>query len=845
MKIVLHLLKICLWILLLLFSFNACEMTNKNTVTKEWISQRFNDPQTSQPYFSFIYDGKPSKNLLTNWTVSTSQQILDPNRVQQITEYLDPTTGLLVRSTALIYQDFPAVEWVLHFSNRGERDTPIIEQILPLNNEIVLPDAAQITLHTSTGDYNSAESFRPSSTNLNADSPVILSAHKGRSSSDGYLPFFNLDWENGGIAIALGWSGQWEAQFGVEAPDQLSIKGGMQHTHLKLLPGETIRTPRMLLAFWDGDEPIDGNNLMRQILIKHYLPRRNGKLVMPPVMASVTDTAPDGTYEAPHLRVMPILAERGIETFWSDMDPQHWYPKGFPSGTGTWYPDPKKYPNGMGPIGQAAHNAGMGYLLWFEPERAAAGSRIDKMHPQWLNKKGPVEVLDQFLFRMDIPEARAWLLEHIDEQITAANIDWLRYDFNLDPLEFWQNTDTEDRQGMTEIRHIEGLYAFWDELFRRHPHMSLDNCASGGRRIDLETISRGLPLWHSDLQCLVEDPEADQLQNGGLYRWIPLHGCGDYGYEPSYNFRSAMASGGVFTNHDNDSLRALHRTREIKNLNNSGLTLGSWYFTGPFINKNKDPYSFSFAPENGVNLNRTFENGGLKWLKKPEWENGEQYVFDSFDPENHHASYVYRDITVSYDTNCRIYLGSNDGYKVFVNGTFVKGEDVGRSLAVDDSKIDLPLKKGKNELLIKIINRGNVSGFYFSTVPFPGGWFRQNSADSHTRDAVKRTTAIYKKMRPYLLGDFYPLFHHIPDLDVWYGYQFHRPEFDDGAVILFRRPENPDPVQEIQIRELNSDQEYEFFVEDNSEKRIQSGEEKLVVTISECPGSQIIFYRKK
>jgi alpha-galactosidase len=836
-----------LWIFLVIFSFGGCELAlaKETSAMNEWINQRFREPQSGQFYFSFIYDGKPSSDFLKDWNVTTKRQELDSDRIQHITEYLDPTTGLLVRSTAIIYRDFSAVEWVLHFSNTGDQDTPIIEHILPLNSAVVSSEAAQFTLHTSTGDYNSAKSFCPSQTILKPDSTVTLSAHKGRSSSDGFLPFFNMDWENGGVAMALGWSGQWQAQFGMKAPNQLHIKGGMQHTHLKLLPGETIRTPRMLLAFWEGNEPIDGNNVMRQLLIKHYLPRQNGKLVMPPVMGSITDTAPDGTYEAPHLKVMPILADRGIEVFWSDMNPQHWYPLGFPKGTGTWVPDPKKYPNGLAPISQAAHDAGMGYLLWFEPERVAEGTQIDSLCPQWLSKKGPADPVDQFLFRMDIPEARDWLIEHIDDQIRAANIDWLRYDFNLDPLEFWQNTDTPDRQGMTEIRHIEGLYAFWDELLRRHPNMALDNCASGGRRIDLETISRGLPLWHSDLQCLTEDPEADQLQNGGLYRWIPLHGCGDYGYEPSYNFRSAMSSGGIFTNHDNDSMIVVHRQQEAKNLSELGIVPGPWHFIGPFINEEHPVYSHAFGPEFKIDLDKSYENGTLIWQQMPDWFDGEQHVFSTFESKIKHASYVYREIHATSDTLCRIYFGSNDGYKVFINGEFVQGEDIGRSLAIEDTEIELPFKKGTNQLLIKITNKGNTTGFYYSTVPFPGGWFRQNSADPHTRNAVKRSVAMYKKMRPYLLGDFYPLFPHLSDLDVWYGYQFHRPNFDDGAIVLFRRPENRNAVQDIQIKGLKTAQKYEFMIQDTGEKKVLSGKEKLSVTIAETPGSQIIFYKKR
>jgi alpha-galactosidase len=226
------------------------------------------------------------------------------------------------------------------------------------------------------------------------------------------------------------------------------------------------------------------------------------------------------------------------------MDPQQWYPKGFPEGTGTWRPDPVKYPNGLKPVGDAAKAAGLGYLLWFEPERVHPGSKIDKEHPEFVMK--PQGEWSQ-LFRLQDEKARKWLTDHIDVQITAAQLSWLRWDFNIDPLGFWRRNDAADRQGMTEIRYIEGLYAMWDDLRERHPGLIIDNCASGGRRIDIETCSRGLPLWHSDMQCMETKPAADQLQNGGLFRWVPMHGCGNLGLEPSYPFRSAMTAGNVLT----------------------------------------------------------------------------------------------------------------------------------------------------------------------------------------------------------------------------------------------------------------------------------------------------------
>ncbi len=96
---------------------------------------------------------------------------------------------------------------------------------------------------------------------------------------------------------------------------------------------------------------------------------------------------------------------------------------------------------------------------------------------------------------------------------------------------------------MTEIRYIEGLYAFWDTLRQRHPGLLIDNCASGGRRLDLETISRSAALWRSDFQCRPDfNPAGMQGQTYGLSFWIPLSAAVAGTIDP-YRFRSGFGVG--------------------------------------------------------------------------------------------------------------------------------------------------------------------------------------------------------------------------------------------------------------------------------------------------------------
>lgn len=528
--------------------------------------------------FSFTYGGRAAD--LSRWqqgvlAVTNAPELARPGGQlgPHARTWTDPATGLRVLMASAHYEH-AAREWVISFQNTGPTNTPLLEDIQALDIVVPLP-AGACTVYHSQGDRNSADSFRPLADRLEQNGNLTIAPVGGRS-SDGHMPYFNLHHGTGGVAMAIGWSGQWAASFQREG-DRLRIRAGLERSRLALHPGERIRTPRILTVDYRGTNAGLGNQLLRKTLIDHCTPRRDGAVVFPPICGSVGEVDPDGSYEGPHLRVMQPLAANGVEVFWSDMDPQQWYPGGFPNGTGTWVPDPAKYPRGLKPVGDAARAAGLGYLLWFEPERVAAGTEIAREHPEWVagGSKGG-------LFRLDLPEARRWLTEKIDRQITLAGLHWVRWDFNMPPLQSWRSCETPERQGMTEIRHIEGLYAMWDELARRHPGLLMDICASGGRRLDFEMLSRGLPLWHSDLQCEGAHPEADQLQNAGLYRWLPLHACGVFGLEPSYAFRSAATAGNIFClpAHAPENAEAVQRSIALQKRLRP-LVLGDFYPTLP------------------------------------------------------------------------------------------------------------------------------------------------------------------------------------------------------------------------------------------------------------------------
>jgi len=499
---------------------------------------------TSDPPFSFVYGGARSAELLKTWDVKRRSRDLDAQRTEHTLVYTDPKTGLVVRCVGVAYHDFPTVEWTVYFKNAGTMDTPILENVQALDTRFERNGKGEFILHHSKGAPATPTDYEPYETPLGRNAQLRLSGKGGRPTNKD-LSYFNLAWPGEGVIIVVGWPGQWAAQLTRDNANGIQVRTGQELTHFKLLPGEEARTPLIVLQFWTGGW-LRSQNIWRHWMMAHNMPRPGGKLP-PPQMAANTSREyvemTEATDQDENMFIDRYMAEDiKPDYFWMDAG---WYPNnGSWVNTGTWEPDPKRFPHGLRAVSDHAHAKGVKIIVWFEPERVTKGSWLYEHHPEWLLTPPPNpgdQLYDKEwrLFNFGNPEARQWMTDHVDRLITSQGIDFYRQDFNMDPLYFWRSNDAPDRQGITEIRYVTGLLAFWDELRRRHPNMLIDSCASGGRRNDLETLRRAVPLTRSDYLLEPGEPISQQMQTYGMALWIPYFGTGTSGVDP-YVFRSQM-----------------------------------------------------------------------------------------------------------------------------------------------------------------------------------------------------------------------------------------------------------------------------------------------------------------
>lgn len=506
----------------------------------QWVQTYLQEPNINLP-FSFVYNGKESSAFLSSWNQGKKTITLDKNRTQYQQTWTDQQTGLTVCCVSTVFSDYPVVEWTVYFKNTSNKNTPILSDIQGLDISLQQKGNNSYILHGNNGDFCTDDSYKPFQEIFTAGKSLIFAPNSSGKSCDGPKgwPYYNLQMNNRGMIIVIGWPGQWKSSFTCDSNKKLSVKAGQELIHCYLKPGEEIRTPLISLLFWNKKDIADAQNLWRRYYLAHIIPHFNDKPQQPAMQIQVGAADKDTSY-------VKSFLEAGIRPnlCWRDAG---WYPKN--SGpytdnsnwlnTGTWEFDKKTYPYGFRPFSNWIHRQGMQLVLWFEPERVGdPKSWLGTNHPEWL-LPGNEGTCGSILNEGDAT-AREWLINHIDKMIKSEGIDWYREDMNgVGPLIAWQNHDTPDRQGITENLYVQGHLFYWDALKNKNPNLHIDACASGGRRNDLETMKRAVPLLRSDFQwpSMENVIRGNQGHTYGLSSWFPFQGTGVYDYS-TYAFRS-------------------------------------------------------------------------------------------------------------------------------------------------------------------------------------------------------------------------------------------------------------------------------------------------------------------
>ena len=270
---------------------------------------------------------------------------------------------------------------------------------------------------------------------------------------------------------------------------------------LTLAPGDIITLPRAVFTATAGDLD-DAANQMHRYQRTYLVPRVRTN--QPPLVQFNTWFPLGPKVDISNtIQAADAASVAGAEVYVLDSG---WYGSGDWERTlGDYEPDPRKFPRGLEELADHVHRKGMKFGLWVEIENAGIESRLFHEHPEWCLPYGGKPWITANRCQLDFAKAavRQWATATIERLVSRYRLDWIKIDYNIDVGDRFDPARS-GQSGRRLYDHLMGYYAWLDSIRAAHPDLVLENCSSGGLRLDLGVMGHTHTAWLSD----VVDPIA-------------------------------------------------------------------------------------------------------------------------------------------------------------------------------------------------------------------------------------------------------------------------------------------------------------------------------------------------
>ena len=273
-----------------------------------------------------------------------------------------------------------------------------------------------------------------------------------------------------------------------------------------LEPGAGFRTVPVALAFCAEGGPDDAFAALtgyRRAIRRPHPDHRQ----LPVIFNDYMNCLMGDPTTAKLLPLIDAAAEAGAEYFvidagWYDDDDGGWW-----DSVGAWEPAASRFPGprGIHDVLDRIRERGMVPGLWLEPEVVGVRSPVAEALPaEAFFRRDGVRVTESGRHHLDLrhPAARAHLDQVVDRLAGEWGVGYLKLDHNIDP-----GSGTSSRPGETPaaglLGHHRAHLGWLDGILDRHPRLVVENCASGGMRMDYALLSRLQLQSTSDQQNLL------------------------------------------------------------------------------------------------------------------------------------------------------------------------------------------------------------------------------------------------------------------------------------------------------------------------------------------------------
>lgn len=349
-------------------------------------------------------------------------------------------------------------------------------------------------LFSFTGNWGSE--YEPHTTPLQSE-PVILESRSGRSSK-GNHPWFALFHGTGAVLSgAVAWSGNWVLRF-EPLEGGIRLSGGLHdwEFYKTLQPGEEMAAPAVVLVL--GSSLNEVSQQYARVGRRHWYPRNEFAATLPVEWNHWWPYEDAEINETVFARNATVAGQMGFEVCTLDAG---WFG---PADAGTFWEhyrgdwhlvNTDRFPSGLRQLSDHVHAQGMKFGIWCEIEGLGEHAQVAKDHPDFVALRDN-ERIGCVCFGN--PEVQEWAYQTLARLITEYKADWIKVDYNLDQGAGCNRTDHGHQAGDGQYAHYLGYYGMLERIRRDFPHVVLENCSSGGLRIDLAMLRRTDMTYLSD-----------------------------------------------------------------------------------------------------------------------------------------------------------------------------------------------------------------------------------------------------------------------------------------------------------------------------------------------------------
>lgn len=428
-----------------------------------------------------------------------------------IVEHADPDLGLKVESHYEAFDGLPVVRRYTRVTNHGAAPVGIEYLSSAMLHGLADPESFEQELKIWLA-YNSwmAEgqwrALSPSEMgfveNKRTSWSEASAANVGSWSSGKYLPMAVV--ENTRLGISWFWqiehngSWYWEVsnigEHGNVATDVYAYLGGPDDLHAQawknLEPGESYQTVPVAIGCVRGDFGDAVRSLTeyrRQICVQ---PRATKFGNCPVIFNDFMNCLWGDPTQEKELPLIDAAAAAGCEYFVIDAG---WYAErneDWSATVGSWQPSKTRWPRGIRYVLDRIREKGMVPGLWLEPEVAGIHSKLAQKPDDWffMRHGRRVEKNSRLLLDFRNPQVLLYIDSVIERLVKEYGVGYIKMDYNTDGLE---GTDQHaDSFGQGLLEHNRAVTAWLDRILERYPDLILENCGSGGGRMDYAMLSR-------------------------------------------------------------------------------------------------------------------------------------------------------------------------------------------------------------------------------------------------------------------------------------------------------------------------------------------------------------------